>query len=265
LKGIYDIRKELLPEGKMTLAKEPKSVRLGYYPDKNRRAAEIEVGRMYKNRYVKLSLYPTKFHGQEFAAFKSLLKELLPPFDYQEFFFHSKVSHIELACDSLTHPAHSFIPFRAKSNCSRIYVDNTGALGTTYLGSQSSNLRFTIYDKAKQLTELGKEVPYKVHTRIEYKQYSLKISPAELSKELPNPFQKLRVADLKLAKEISSHPDWHDFLDACMAVGSAAALGCLTKFVRKKFMGRLLSVQASWWHPQQRWSALSGALTAIAP
>ena len=265
LRGIHDLQKQLLPEGKITLKKEQYATRIGYYPNKKRKIADIELGQAYQHRYLKLTLYPPKFAGNEFAELKELLGILLPEFRYENFFLHSRVAYIELACDSLTHPAHSFIPFRAKSNNSLIFVDGLGGKGSTYLGSTTSYLPFCIYDKAKQLKESKQTVPYKVHTRLESRVRKLNLPPVELSLKMLNPFEKLWIADVSLARSLWTDTHWLSFLDSCENIGSAASLAKMPKASRKVFMSRLFMARAKWWRPHDHWKGIESALTKIAP
>jgi hypothetical protein len=261
---IYELREEILPKGKITIKQGPSWTRIGYYPQKNIKIADIEVGQRYKNRYFKLSLYPSKFAGNDFSYLKDLINGMLPDFDYGKLFFESRVSYIELACDSLTYPAHSFIPYRRNINYSKIFNDN-GSKGTTYLGSIKSDLRFRIYDKAKQLMDTSKSSPHKLHTRIESSIRKLKLAPSELLLKLPNPFMKLEISDIAIARSISKDLDWEFFLDMCISEGSAAALASLTKNKRKIFISRLYAARVGWWKPDNRWSGLASALAKIAP
>ncbi len=92
---------------------------------------------------------------------------LLSPITYQQLYETGKVSYIELAADSLSHTAHSFIPFRPKCGHSTIYIDEKGELGTTYLGSVTSALRFRVYDKHKQQVEQNIAPAHQKQTRFE--------------------------------------------------------------------------------------------------
>ncbi|QOL50232.1 replication initiation factor domain-containing protein [Massilia litorea] len=263
--GMHDIQKDLLPQGRITVSKGKYSTRIGFYPDKKRKIADIEVGQAHKNRYLKLSLYPPKFVGDEFSRFKEILDSLLPDFSYAKFFFESHVSYIEIACDSLTHLAHTFIPFRQKTNHSRIFCDKHGVKGATYLGSRASNLLFCIYNKTKHLIETKKLPAHKLHTRIEARSRKLKLAPAELLLKMPNPFHRLWIADINKASTLSEDPEWLLFLGACATIGSAAALANLKKKDRKVFMDRLFAARATWWTPAFRWTGLAAALEQIAP
>lgn len=262
--GIHDIRESLMPKGKITIHPAPYSLRISFYPEKKRKVADIEVGKRYKNQYFKLILYPSKFVGDDFCELKHILNTLLPDFSYDKLFTSSHVNYIELACDSLTHHAHSFIPFREKVNHSKIFMDGS-IKGSTYLGSETSHLVFCIYDKAKQLADKKQPVPHKLHTRIEARAKKTKLAPAELLHKMPNPFQKLCIADITTARAVSNDLDWLLFLETCETLGSASALSSLTKSRRASFMKRLHNSRANWWKADSRWAGLSYALQEIAP
>lgn len=265
LKGMKDIQADLVPNGKITIADGKYRTRLDYYPTKKKKkTADIEVGTTKSaHKYFRLGLYPSRFEPGEFEHFKLVLSVLLPDFDYEKLFETGRVSYIELAKDSLTHPAHSFIPFRARSTKSWIH-DSNGIKGTTYLGSQLSTLRFRIYDKHKQQVEQHLLVTDALRTRIESRSRHIKLSPCELQK-MVNPFLKLEIADLQKARDASKDQTWQGFLDLCFVNGSARALAQQTKYKRTQFMKMLRAAAASWWNPQYVWTGLSRALTVIAP
>ena len=136
LKGLKDIQNDLVPNGKITLSLNDYVTRLNYYPTKKLKAAEIAVGvTKSKHCYFRLGLYPAKFQKGQFEHFKKMLGDLLPDFCYPKLFETGRVSYVEWAVDSLSHAAHSFIPFRAKCSCSSIFIDQHGTMGSTYVGS----------------------------------------------------------------------------------------------------------------------------------
>lgn len=262
--GIHDIQKDLLPLGEITLKKDAYLTRISFYPEKNRKIADVEVGRRYQHRYIKLGLYPYKFQGDDFPNLKRFLR-LLAPLDYERFFFNSRTSYIEIAVDSHTHPTYSFIPFREKTNHSFVYVDKSGAKGATYLGSLQSDSRFAIYDKAKHLAETAKVVSHNLHTRFEYRGRNINLIPADLSTKMQNPFEKLMIADFTIAHGLSTNPEWLKFLKKTEEFGSALALASLTKTAREVAMARLFAARAKWWNPQSHWQGFSKALARISP
>lgn len=266
LNGIEDLKTELVPDGTIKIFKNKYVTRLSYYPIKKRMIASIEIGTTKsKHRYFRLGLYPSKFQQGEFERFKEILSELLPEFKYQQLYETGKVSYIELAADSLTHAAHSFIPFRRRCNHSSIYVDKTGSKGSIYLGSVKSNLRFCIYDKRKQQLEKKAAVTHSKYTRIESRSRHIKLSPCELLSKMDNPFTKLQIADLHIARHTSQNNEWQSFLNDCLEDGSAQALANLPKSQRAKFMKILNTTAVPWWRPNSVWGGLSKALTAISP
>ena len=265
LYGIKELQTNLVPHGKFKIAKYKYLTRLDYYPTEKNKIADIEVGTTKsKHRYFRLGLYPSKFGAGEFEHFKEVLALLLPEFDYQKLYKTGRVSYIELAADSLSHIIHSFIPFRSRCSCSFIFVDKNGKAGTTYIGSKTSNLRFCIYDKHKQLTESNAPATYDKHTRIEARSRHIGLMPCELLEKMSNPFEKLEIADLQKARDASKDKIWQAFLDQCLKVGSAQALSQNPK-KRKQFMKMLRASAAPWWNPQHIWEGLPKALKAIKP
>ena len=261
---ILALHKSILPEGRIGKKKQQYSVRIDYFPDKKRKIAEIEIGQAYKYRYIKLVLYPSKFSGNEFCYFKEHFNGFFPTFCYENLFSQAHVSSIEFACDSLSHPANSLIPFRKKVSHSSVFDDH-GTKGTKYLGSVKSNKRFRIYDKAKQLAETNQVAPHKLHTRIECALRKTKLSIPEILTKLENPFTGLEIAHAPTARTISKDLEWTDFLDTCESDGSARALASLSKNKRKIFMSRLLGARVAWWKPDSRWTGLEYALEKISP
>ena len=135
LYGMKDLQKELVPNGKITIKVGHYRTRLNYYA-KKLRIAEIEIGMTkLKHRYFKLGLSPSKFGPGDFDKFKETLSILLPDFCYAKLFETGRVSYIELAADSMSHKAHSFIPFRRRCNVSSVYIDKMNNAGSTYVGS----------------------------------------------------------------------------------------------------------------------------------
>lgn len=264
--GMKDIQAQLVPHGKIMVNSKKYHTRMDYYPKKNKdKIADIEIGTTKsKHKYFKLGLYPSKFGPGEFEHFKYILEVLLPEFNYPCLYNTSKVSYIELAADSLSITAHSFIPFRARCNCSKVFHEQDGSKGTTYVGSETSKLMFRIYDKFKQLMAKNLPAPYKKHTRIEARCGSNGLSPCDLLSQMVNPFEKLEVADLLAARNASKAKEWQSFLDQCLIVGSAKALAQHPK-QRKNFMCMLRAAAVWWWNPQHVWKGLPRALCAIAP
>lgn len=264
LKGMKDIQADLVPNGKITITSGQFRTRLNYYPTMQEKIADIEIGvTKSKHRYFRLGLYPTKFGPGEFEHFKMVLDTLLPEFNYQRLFDSANVSYIELAADSLSHIAHSFIPFRGKCNCSHIFVDQEGNKGSTYLGSKVSALRFCIYDKRKQQLEKNKVATYNRHTRIEARNRYIGLCPCELP-QMDNPFGRLDIADLKAARKISKGKAWQGFLNRCLEVGSAQALVEHPK-QRQQYRKMLKTAAALWWNPADIWLGLPRAVNVIAP
>ncbi|MBI3374985.1 MAG: hypothetical protein HY017_24955 [Betaproteobacteria bacterium] len=264
LKGMKDIQGDVVPDGKITITENKYRTRLNYYPTKKRKIAELEVGAKAHHRYFKLVLYASKFGPGEFEQLKWVLSELLPDFNYPKLFETGRVSYVELAADSLTHIAHSFVPFRAKANNSWVHDDGNGVKGSTYLGSKLSALRFCIYDKHKQQVENHLPVTDPLRTRVESRSRHIGLPPCELPK-MVNPFLKLEVADLQKARDASEDHTWQEFLDLCFVLGSARALAQQTKYKRTQFMKMLRASAAPWWNPQYVWKDLPRAIAAIAP
>ena len=214
----------------------------------------------------RLTLCPSKFRGDEFDQFKETLGLLLPDFNYEKLYQTGKVNYLELACDTLSHRKNRFLPYRRGCVKSKVWIDAVeGHQGTTYLGSEESNLRFAIYDKYKQMTAMGKK-PFTStmpHTRIEARMRSLGVVAADLL-NIENPFLKLRIADLQSAKAMSDDPDWQAFLVDSLQVGVPEALHTRPE-KRKKYREALSSVKVNWWSPAERWIGLLNALKAIAP
>jgi hypothetical protein len=265
LKGLPDVQGNHVPNGKIKITEHHYLTRLDWYPSKNRRIAELEVGATKsKHRYFRVGLYPSKFKPGEFEYFKWALSTLLP-WSYAILYEGARVSYMELATDSLSHAAHSFIAFRPKCGYSMIYIDAKGELGTTYLGSQTSALRFRIYDKDRQLKQNGLPSAHNPHTRIEAVSRHTGLVPSELVSKMTNPFARLEIADLPTAQHLTKAKSWQDFLVRCLEVGSAAALSHCYPNQRRQYVKHLRKAAAPWWQPKEVWKGLHHALVAIAP
>lgn len=277
LYGAAELQKAYVPDGKIIVINNADkfTTRMEYYPafkskKNNRRIADITMGgpKLFggakTHKYFALTLYPSQFRGDDFETFKEMLDVLFDQLNYANLYATGKVNYLELTKDSLSHPHHSFLPYRRYCTKSEIWKEPNGHLGTTYVGSKSSNLYFRIYDKTKQLVDKHKPVIFGKlpHTRIEAVMRQLKISPAELI-TLPNPFLKLRIADLNKIGKIDD-ADWQEFIALSRRVGVPGALGAYPK-KRKAFMASLNSAQASWWNPELVWESLPHALAKIAP
>ncbi|MGA8146774.1 MAG: hypothetical protein WB870_04260 [Gallionellaceae bacterium] len=264
--GMKDIQSDLVPKGKINVHSGKYRTRMDYYPDKNKdKIADIEIGTTKsKHKYFRLGLYPSKFGPGDFEHFKLLLELLLPEFNYPLLFKTARVSYIELAADSRSEMAHSFVPFRPRCNYSYIYKEQDGSYGSTYLGSKLSALKFCIYDKHRQLLAKNLPAPHKTHTRIEVRLRHTGLSPSELLEKMDNPFKKLEIADLQKARNASKDKVWQNFLDLCLEVGSAKALALHPK-KRKLYMSMLRVAASWWWKPNHIWLKLPQALSVIEP
>ncbi len=264
LSGMKDIKKDLVPKGKITLFKDQHVTRIGYYPDKKRKIAELTVGASKSGHmYFRMSLYPSKFLPGEFSTFKEHL-EILFQIPYKTWFEKARVSYLELAADSLTHERHTVIPFRERINASKVWKSN-GLKSTLRLGSTKSKKRFYMYDKAKQLAETGCAGKHKVRTRFEARLRHIGMTASQIATDLPNPFSPIEIADVAKARCLSTDIAWQAFLDDCEVAGSAHTLAQCTKHARKKYMTRLRACSAPWWNPDFLWKGIHSALEVVAP
>lgn len=268
-----------VPSGKINVTQEEYLKRLDYYAEfgksaaSKRKIADITVGanKLFGgkkvHRYLKLTLYPSKFKVGDFETFKDALKTEMPDFNYSKLYYAGNVNYLELASDTLSQTHHSFVPYRKYCNKSEIFKENDGYLGTTYIGSTASNFFFRLYDKRKQLLDKKKPLitDAAVHTRIEAALGRLGPSVATLI-GMPNPFSKLQITDLDQAKAQSDDEDWQHFLVECLTVnGAPDALAKRSKYLRKKYLGMLDAAPAWWWKPELVWERLPEALARIAP
>ncbi len=278
---LYSMREEgknILPNGKICVRHEKYTTRLDYYPVTykqgcKRKIADITMGsskllgQKERNRYVKLTIYPSKFEQSEFDHFKWIIDTFFQEFGYSTFYSYGKVNYLELAYDSQSHINHSFLPYQKYISKSEIYTEDDGSCGTGYIGSPESDHRFRIYDKRKKLIADGLKPFSDVlpHTRFESVSKKLDLSPCELGK-MCNPFPKLKVADLGKAKALHVDTQWQAFLVTCQFEGVPRALHMIKEQARrKKYIAALNSVPASWWKPHAAWKRFPEALIKIAP
>ena len=274
-----DEQKLLLPGWKIMVRKNKYSTRLDCYAaytwkkSGRRKIADITIsvtklsGKKTPHRYMTLTLYPSQFQADEFEHFKSVFDMLFEPITYLLLYQTGKVNYLELAADWLSRKHHSFLPYRKYCTKSEIYKEGDGYLGSTYLGSKISDLRFRIYDKQKQLNDTGKSTFTKVlpHTRIEAAMRRMGVAPADLI-QMKNPFKKLLIADLAEAKSASPDADWQAFIvESLTHEGVPDALSKRPQNVRKKYLAMLDKRQVSWWNPDKIWTELPLALKRVAP
>lgn len=272
-------QKQLLPEGKIKIRMNKYSMRLDYYPAYTykkagrRKIADITLGvnnipgKKALHRYMTLTLYPSQFLAGDFDNFKSVFDALFHPISYSLLYQKGRVNYLELAADSLSHKHHGFLPYRKYCTKSDIYKEKNGHLGTTYLGSNTSGLRFRIYDKYKQLGDTGKATLTKLlpHTRIESVARRLGKAPVELL-TTENPFKKLLIADFAKAQSASKDEDWQNFINESLTEnGVPNALSKRPPNKRKKYMAMLDALQVPWWNPDDVWKELPAALGRINP
>ncbi|WP_220635663.1 replication initiation factor domain-containing protein [Georgfuchsia toluolica] len=276
--SMRDEQKQLLPEGKIKIRQNKYSMRLDYYAAYThkkagrRKIADITLGanklpgKLALHRYMTLTLYPSQFQDGEFDHFKSVFDMMFDPIMYPVLFQTGKVNYLELAADSLSHNHHSFLPYRKYVTKSDIYKKGDSYLGTTYLGSNTSGLRFRLYDKAKQLNDTGKSTFTKIfpHTRIEAVMRRLGVAPVDLIK-MKNPFKKMLIADLAKAQSACADEEWQNFMSESQQEGVPAALSKLPANKRKKYLGMLDDMQVPWWNPDEVWKELPLALSRIEP
>jgi hypothetical protein len=258
------LQSHLVPNGKITISKQKYVTRLGYYPTKNRKIADLTVGSSKsKHMYFSLGLYPSKFAPSEFAVLKEHL-DLMFQIPYKLLFDEGNVAYLELAADSLTHATHTFIPFRAHTHKSQIPKESEEK-STVYLGSKTSKKRFCSYNKAKQLFETGCPGTHKLRTRFEVRLRHIGMTASQIATDLPNPFSPIEIADIAKARCLSTDIAWQAFLDDCEVAGSAHTLAQCPKHTRKKYMTRLRACSAPWWNPDFLWKGIHSALEVVAP
>lgn len=265
LENLHNSASIVVPVGKLTQKYGKVFQRVGFYPAKSRKIADIQVG-ANKNgqRYFKLNLYHPKMVGGEFAHFCGVLQKWFPKFTYHDLWLNGHVTHIELAADCSV-PMYTFIPHREKVFNSHIFK-NSGQLGTIYIGKIGSKRMLRVYDKHKQLLETKSGTPkYHTQTRIELRwKPDIYLEAGDLAHH-PNPLSVFEMADAGAAAAISSEPAWKQFLWRCQADGACAALGDLDSPQRKLFRMRLREAAAAWWNPAEVWSGIGKAVAAIAP
>jgi hypothetical protein len=275
--AMQDEQEQLFPCGRIRLVKKKYVTRLDFYPvykkSDRRRIADITIGANKTfdgkslHRHFTLTLYPSKFKVDEFDQFKEVLETLLPDFKYSKLFETGKVNYLELAADSFSHVNHSFIAYRKYCKDSSIYKREDGTLGTLYLGSRNSDMRFRIYDKRHQLKDTGQLVDlhkYSVHTRFEAVLRRLGCTPAMLD-QIENPFTKLHIADPGSAVSASIDPLWQECLAKAKIDGMPKALCEYTQPQRKKYRAILMDSQVYWWKPESVWKGLPEALAVLDP
>jgi hypothetical protein len=260
--GIKDIAQSIVPQGKVTLKKLPYLLRTKFFHGPKRNTADVEVfTNRNKIQFFKLRLFPTRWNTGEFADFQ-LWMQTLYEMSYSDLHQYGKVTRLDIARDLYSMARERVIPYRSHSTISRVFQDGC-TLGTVYIGSVHSLLRFRVYDKAAQ--QKGAPMPWPVWTRIEAVQRHVPYSCAGLGK-LENPFSRFGLADKQLAETISESSEWKDFVSSCLTLGSPAAIAALpTKSKKKAFRNLLAECRFDWWKPEAFWKQWPQALASIAP
>ena len=279
MESMEEMESTLLPSGRIILRKNQYQWRLDYYPQYiwkkagRRKIVDLILG-AYKapgkkaiDHYLRLTLYPSQFRGEEFQHFKHTLDLLFDMFTYDMFYMVGMVTYLELAWDTLSHKNHEFLPYRKWCTKSEIQVEDTGFHGTLYVGSKSSSLWFRVYDKVKQLKDTGKSTKVEILpcTRIEAVLQSLGRTPAKLLEIDENPFKRLQIADLQQVKAIELGDDWKAFIAESLHVGVPRALKERPDKVRSKYLSMLDDCQVKWWKPDWVWKQLPGAVAILMP
>ena len=267
LKEISAMNNEFLPDWKLTVHKmKHGKTQLRFRPEAKRCVAIIEIGTTNgEKRYFSLDLFPSKFQAGEFDLVKEVLTIFLDDLNYEKLFYTARVSYLELAADSLSHPMSSFLPFRTRTFSSYVYPLKEGK-GSIYCGAENGKLRFCIYDKKKQIEEKLKQIPsHAMQTRIEARVHTTGLTAAQLKGELKNPFKRLEIADLQKLKQVFKHPGLPAFLDECHGQGAEQALGKLSVKDRRRYLIGLRKAKAEWWKPEWIWQSLPDALSVIKP
>ena len=206
-----------------------------------------------KDYYITWELWPQNITADDFKFFTTTILKLndgYPAFIYDNVFSKGKINKIELACDLKTPDIHELIFWKPRTRSSHIYkYPNSTQKGTKYLGSLKSQLRFAIYDKAKQLREKKIYTPWQSYTRIEARLAKIKIT----LKQLPNiisPFLKLHISSAIDCKEKWKEPEWHQFIETALEFGYSTAISIQTKTARTIFHKRLKECAVTFWKPE---------------
>lgn len=241
LHGLAEDSKELFPGWTVHKEKAKYSLGIGFAPEKGRQVAMLQaMSTKSGHRIFKLRLQPSKFKGKELVQFVERQNALLPGLEYEKLMHTGRVSRVDFAVDSGSHPLGKIIPLRVGT---RYSAKPYGADGTVYLGSKFSPTSFCIYDKKKHLSDVYAQVTdWQMLTRFEARLRKLQLTPAGLI-GLPNPYQKLFVAHLGSASLIDATDSaWQAFLSLCVSEGSAEALRNVEPKLRPLYRQRLISV-----------------------
>jgi len=275
---LYMLKKEgshAFPKGKITLSTSNYESRINIYPfdvptGYKRKIADIRIGACKNlitkmpHYYLVFTLYPTKLLPGEFQMLEKLL-EVFYPYSYADFYFHGRVSYIELAVDDTAHSHESFLIYSKYTRFSSACINEDKTVGTTYLGNRKSPKLIRKYDKKKQLLETGSifSTPHPILTRIEASLRHPRLSPADLL-ELTNPFKNVYVVDMDAARAFSKSPVWQQFLDRCPSKGIPGAYP-LTPALRKLCRKQLDGLHAPWWDSSEIWKSYPQALQVLIP
>lgn len=267
-----------LTEGTITYHPSEYTSRLHYALGKSEAIAAIEVWALPNKQCALIyEIWPHRT-GTRFREFHDAITSTLQDeeFTYQSVFAHGHVQYIEYALDNLTRPMHSFIPWTPRAKYSTIYPRDIAHedLGQIKIGAKRSPIRFSVYDYALKMQELGLYNQFPTRTRIEAIVFEpllpgslvQRMRPSQVDKQL-NPFRHLEIAELSTARNLSPDIDWQQFLDIATAAeaGAPEAFKELTKEERLKARKMLRLSKALWWNPDQAWAGHLQANAKIHP
>jgi len=173
------------------------AVVLNYKPEYKNNRLLFCVNTNNPNRpFVQMFFNPSCLLPEDLDIVVNNIRFILGDRLFYKLFSEGNVSQLDIAFDikNITFDDLVFNRNRQRSGGGHFSHDKDGRIGTYYIGSESSDLRYRIYNKTKQLFDKkGIDAPYPI-TRIEAE---IKINqPLRMIANIKNPFERFDVFKL---------------------------------------------------------------------
>jgi hypothetical protein len=212
----------------------------------------VQLGNIKGTWVINFEWNPSKLSPVERAEFLGSLEPMLNE-DYHELYYKGVVSRAEFAVDVYGAEIADLVLIEK----GRKSFHKEGA--TIYSGRRGSPHVLTMYDKAKQLGELGPWV------RIEGRISRRDITFRQLVEDslVGNPFGNAIIVDVKQLQLVASEFDKPQLAAHIMELGLQGAVKY--KPLRLKILSRLQEVAVEWWKPELFWNEHQALLKELHP
>lgn len=208
-------------------------------------------------------------HGNLWFA-TNWLEELLP-LGYLDLLSRCFFTRVDWTVDIINKGIEDLVLWHPSMKTNRIFAGQKGLkeVQSVYTGSRRSKRHFLMYDRVTHLNKLNHdlrtkfEVPSRKSTRLEFRNQRVQTF-RELRSETSNPFQDVRLFDLK-GKQVSNTP-LRLLFDSFQFRGCNASLALMEPDERREYVAMIPeSIDATWWDAESVWSSWSDCVDALSP